>query len=180
MPSRTESPSKTPVFPIPEVWLQAVEDPQLRDLPYKVETNEHEQLVLSPYKLRHTIYQSRIANLLLESRQASKLPEGTWLTEVSVATSRGVKVPDVAWASQERIDQVGIDAPAMTVAPELVVEVFSESNSRAEIAGKRELYFEVGAIEVWTCSRDGRMVFYDREGEIPASRLVPSFPSKID
>lgn len=71
------------------------------------------------------------------------------------------------------------DAEASPVMPELVVEVLSPSNTRAEIEEKRRIYFAGGAQEVWTCDADGRMSFYDAGGEISRSRLAPAFPASI-
>jgi Uma2 family endonuclease len=45
-------------------------------------------------------------------------------------------------------------------APEVCVEVFSASNTFAEIAEKIVLYFEAGAQEVWTCDQDGILEFH--------------------
>ncbi len=66
------------------------------------------------------------------------------------------------------------------MAPEICIEVLSESNTRAEIDEKRLLYFERGAQELWTCDLKGRMRFFDSSGEMSGSGLVPSFPSDID
>ena len=41
------------------------------------------------------------------------------------------------------------------------------------------LYFAAGALEVWVCELDGKMRFYDRNGEIMKSFLAPKFPAKI-
>ena len=46
------------------------------------------------------------------------------------------------------------------LAPEICVEVFSPSNSVAEIEGKILLYFERGAQECWTCDGTGVMTFF--------------------
>ena len=45
-------------------WSRALRDPQLRDLPYKVETNEFGQLVLSPHKLQHSRRKMQLGDLL--------------------------------------------------------------------------------------------------------------------
>jgi hypothetical protein len=44
---------------------------------------------------------------------------------------------------------------------------------------KMDLYFEGGSLEVWTCDVRGHIRFYDRDGDLPTSKLVPSFPVKI-
>ena len=100
--------------------------------------------------------------------------------EFAVTTRKGVKVPDVVWIAAERLADIPDDAEASPVMPEIVVEVLSEGNTEAEIAEKRRLYLDEGAQEVWTCAPDGTVAFYDADGPIEASALVPSFPATID
>lgn len=155
-------------------WSRALADPQLRDLAYKIETNEHGQLVLSPHKPRHSFQQGKVADLL-----RNELQQGEIAPELAVETPWGVKVPDVVWISAERLARIPEDAEASPVMPELVIEVLSRSNTRSEIEEKRRVYFAGGAEEVWTCDPEGKIDFHDRAGEIPRSRIVPSFPSTI-
>lgn len=163
-----------------EAWSRALEDPALRDLPYRVETNEHGQLVLSPHKPLHGVQQMSIGVLLRGLAAGSELPPGKVAAEFAVETRYGVKAPDVAWISAERWAQVPRDAEASPVMPELVIEVLSKANARAEIEEKRRLYFEGGCLEFWTCGADGRMTFYGPDGQLPASALVPAFPTVVE
>ena len=156
-------------------WSRALRDPSLRDLPYKIETNEHGQLVMSPQKPGHGLLQFRIGTLLEQFE-----PGGRVAVEFAVETSKGVKLPDVVWISDERLQQMPEGAEACPVAPEICVEVLSYSNTKGEIEEKRNLYFEQGALEVWTCDMMGRMRFFDHSGERSASGLAPSFPVRID
>ncbi len=156
-------------------WSRALRDPSLRDLPYKIETNEYGQLVMSPQKPGHGLLQGRVGTLLEKIDRS-----GQMAVEFAVETSKGVKVPDVVWISDERLSRMPQDAEACPVAPEICVEVLSYSNTHAEIDEKRRLYFEKGAVEVWTCDMRGRMRFYDAAGEIERSAFAPSFPAEID
>lgn len=156
-------------------WSRALRDPSLRDLPYKVETNEYGQLVMSPLKPKHGRAQSRIDVLFSELVDAP----GSGAVEFAIETSKGVKVPDVVWMSEERWSQFAEDAEASPIAPEICVEVLSASNTPAEIDEKRQLYFECDALEMWTCDMEGRMRFFDPTGEQEASALVPAFPARI-
>lgn len=162
--------------PSRQAWRRAIEDPSLRDLPYRIETNEFGQLVMSPMKYRRSWYAGEIGRLLSEHAPVS----GRMPVELGIDTSKGVKVPDVAWMTEERSRQQPIDADAITVAPEICVEVLSASNTQAEMEEKRRLYIACGAEEFWTCDEEGRMRFFDAKDEIPASRLVPRFPKQID
>ncbi|MEF8817737.1 MAG: Uma2 family endonuclease [Salinibacter sp.] len=157
-------------------WHRVLNDPQLRALPYKVETNEHRQIVLRPHTPQHGLRQSRISDLLRDHAPQG----GARAVEFAVDTAKGVKVPAVIWIAEDRLARIPDDAEASPVVPDLVVEVLSESNTESEIAEKRRLYLDEGAQEVWTCGPDGRMTFYDEEGERKASALVPSFPNTLN
>lgn len=157
------------------IWSRALRDPSLRDLPYKIETNEHGQLVMSPQKPRHGRMQLRIGSMLEQI-----VPSGKAAVEFAVETRRGVKLPDVVWISEERWTLIPEDAEVSQIAPEICIEVLSDSNTRSEIDEKRSLYFERGAREVWTCDVNGQMRFFIPTGERPHSRLVPSFPRRVE
>ena len=158
------------------LWHRVLNDPQLQDLPYKIETNEHGQIVLSPHKPQHGIRQSKVSDLLRDHATQA----GTRAVEFAVETAKGVKVPDVVWMSEERLVEMPDDAEASPVMPEVVVEVLSEGNTDAEIAEKRQLYLDEGAQEVWTCAGDGTMTFHDETGTIESSAVVPSFPREVE
>jgi hypothetical protein len=42
-----------------------------------------------------------------------------------------------------------------------------------------ELYFGAGALEFWMCDEAGNVTFYDPAGQLPKSKLCPSFPNKV-
>jgi Uma2 family endonuclease len=155
-------------------WREIVEDPSLRDLPYKVETNARGQLVLSPHKNYHSRLQSRV--FLLLQRHA---PEGLISVEYALATPAGVKAPDVVWMSPEREREMAATGDPSTLAPELCVEVMSASNTEAELQEKRTLYRDLGAEEVWIVSEDGSIQFFG-DDEKSSSRIAPSCPATID
>jgi Uma2 family endonuclease len=151
-------------------WQEVCAHPSLQNLPFKIELNEWGQVVMSPTKLYHSIFQGRITRQLPES--------GEIIVECAIETAKGVKVADVAWASDERFELIK-NEDACSVAPEICVEVLSTSNTKEEINEKRALYFAVGAQEVWTCNKNGTVKFYDAQGELKQSRLVPDFPRNI-
>lgn len=155
-------------------WQEVVADPHLRDLPYKIETNEWGQVVMTAAKLRHGNYQFKIGLLL----STSGLKDGEIVTECAIQTSKGTKVADVAWFSRERWLQVAdeFDSP---IAPEICVEILSPGNTTGEIEEKRQLYFAAGASEVWVCSAKGKMRFYNQNGELKVSALAPNFTKDI-
>src|SRR4051812_2035295 len=93
-------------------WQQVVEDPNLQDLPYKIELNEWGQIVMTPTRLLHGKYQFKIGALLAELVQKA----GEIVTECAIQTTQGTKVADVAWFSTERWEQVKDDYDA-SIAP---------------------------------------------------------------
>lgn len=155
-------------------WQDIVADPNLRDLPYKIETNERGQIVMTPARLRHGNYQSKVGFLLMTlCRQGGEV-----VMECAIQTSKGTKVADVGWFSDERWAQVKdeFDSP---IAPEICVEVVSPANSTSEIDEKKQLYFNAKASEVWVCSAKGKVRFYTQAGELNVSALIPDFPKEI-
>lgn len=155
-------------------WDQVCDDPALKDLPYKIELNEWGQIVMSPTSIRHVMFQDHIAAVL-----KSLLKTGRVLQEFPVTTSENVKAPDVVWISDALLAQVR-DQTASPIAPELCVEVMSPGNTQSQQLHKKALYLEAGAREVWICSEQGDIEFYDASGKLPQSALAPSFPSRIE
>lgn len=77
-----------------------------------------------------------------------------------------VRIPDVAFASWERFPDRRVPAvPIPSLAPDLVVEVLSVSNTEAEMDRKRGEYFSAGVRLVWLVDPRQRMVavFTSRE-----------------
>jgi len=157
-----------------ERWHAITDDPTLQDLPYKIETNNRGQLILSPHKNRHSDLQTRL--FLLLQKHA---PAGHISVEYALATPEGVKVPDVVWMSPGRRAEMRDTGDPSTLAPELCVEILSASNTDDELREKRALYREIGAEEVWIVDPDGRIRFF-AETERDASALAPSCPTRVD
>lgn len=158
-------------------WQRVLDDPALRNLPYKVETNERGQIILSPRKLRHSFSKTRITDLIGDHAGQPGEPAVAFPIE----TATGVKVPDVVRISEERLGALPEDAEASPFAPDICVEVLSSANTDAEMEEKRRLYFDHGAREVWLCDTAGRMTFYVAGSEQPVKRSVfmPAFPVTI-
>ena len=145
-------------------WAELCNDPLLRDLPGKIELNAYGVIEMSPASNRHAFRQAAIAQEF-----GLQLPGGRALVECSVATSDGVRVPDVAWASAEFVARHGEVTPFPS-APEICVEVRSPSNTDAEMAFKTQLFLAAGAVEVWIVSDTGAWQIFDAHGQQAASR----------
>lgn len=159
------------------VWDKLVSDPLMASLPFRIETDEHGQIIMSPPAApSHGARQGEITGLLRESERGGKV-----IVECPVSTSKGVKTADVAWASTEAWKSAQ-GFSCFPRAPELCIEILSPSNTTSEIQEKKRLYFEAGAVEVWLCGEDGSIRFFARSapGEsLPSSTLFPGFPSTI-
>lgn len=153
-------------------WQEIARDPSLRNLPYKVETNSRGQIVLSPQTNLHSVQQKAVQDFLDEHA-----PEGISPPELAIATPEGVKVPDVAWMSDERWGQMQQTGDPSTLAPEICVEVLSSSNTEEEIREKRALHLQAGAEEVWVVE-DGEVRFFGEE-ERERSEIAPEFPDQL-
>lgn len=156
-----------------EQWQDVVTDSALRDLSYKVETNEHGQIVLSPPKAQHARLQGRVLDVL---RTAGE--EGCGLPEFSVATEAGVRGPDVVWMPPGRYDEILETGDPPTIAPDLCIEVMSESNDWDEVEEKQTLYLEAGAEEVWIVTGEGTVRFF-ADKELETSEMIPDFPAHL-
>jgi Uma2 family endonuclease len=59
------------------------------------------------------------------------------------------------------------------------IEIVSPSSTSFEMKAKCLLYLNASRTEFWTCDLKGNMRFYDRAGELEASRLAPGFPTLV-
>jgi Uma2 family endonuclease len=154
-------------------WEQLCDDVSLDYIPYRVELSRHGQLVMSPRRSYHSIFQSRIIRWLNQL-----LPTGEAMPECPIETVSGIGVADVAWASPEKV-QRNFDLPSWAESPEIVTEVLSPANSGEEIRNKRSAVFAKGALEFWVCNQKGRIQFFGRRGKLTKSRLCPDFPNSV-
>ncbi len=139
-------------------WAEVCNDPTLRDLPYKIELNAFGTIEAGARNNRRARLQGRIAHEL-----ASQLPNGGVLTECPILTDIGVRVPDVAWASNDFLARHG-EATPFPEAPEICVEIRSPSNSQEELALKSQAFLAAGAREVRVVSEDGDLTVHDAAG----------------
>jgi Uma2 family endonuclease len=158
-------------------WAQLLTDPEVAKIEGRVETDRYGYVIMSPPPApSHGSYQVEIGHLL---RTLS--PDGRVISECPISTADGVKAADVAWASPERMRELG-NRPCFPRAPEICVEVVSPSNTEAELREKMALYFDAGAQEVWLCADDGAMSFLAAGTAEPlaASQICPRFPKPVE
>jgi Uma2 family endonuclease len=157
-------------------WAELMHDREFAKFEGRIETDRYGHVIMSPPPAAsHGSYQFRIGALLDRLMQ-----QGRVVTECPISTADGVKAADVAWASPERLRELG-EGVCFPRAPEICVEVLSPGNSEAEMREKTALYFDAGAGEVWLCSPAGAMTFWSAGEPAPleASRLCPDFPRQV-
>ena len=157
-------------------WEELCRDTSLENLPYKIELNSWGKIEMSPASYRHGLLQARMA---VELRR--QLSGGEVLTGCPVLTEIGVRVPDVAWASDEFVLANGETTPCPS-APEICVEILSPANSDAEIVAKTQAYLAAGAREVWIVEDSGAIRYFDSGGEKLTSAFAVSIslPPRLD
>lgn len=140
-------------------WDEMLRDPSLQDLPYKIELNSWGKVEMSPASNRHGRLQAAIC-----ADFARQLPRGAAISECSIFTRIGIRVPDVVWASSEFMAAYGEITPYMR-APEICIEIISPSNVDAELKEKTSAYLAAGAQEVWLVSEEGAIRCFTLDGE---------------
>ncbi len=145
-------------------WTSVINNPLLKELPFKIELNKWGKILMSPASNNHGRLQYEVGKRIDHHKGSGKV-----IMECSIQTTDGVKVADVAWASDIFIEEFGYSTPYIK-APEICVEITSPSNSKGEIEEKVQLYLAKGAHEVWVVNQDGETTYYAHEGTIPASR----------
>jgi len=113
---------------------------------------------MSPASFIHSLLQGRLAKIL-----GNQL-DGEVFAELAVQTTKGIRVPDVAWGTKEYVQKHIKDIFALS-APELCVEIIPSSNTVDEMKDKVELFLEAGAIEVWLITEDGQVNYHDSRGQ---------------
>lgn len=157
-------------------WAELLADPELRKIEGRVETDRHGHVLMGPPPAAsHGSYQFQIGAILDRLMRGGRV-----VTECPVSTADGVRAADVAWASANRVRELG-ESIVFSRAPEICVEVLSPDNTAAEMREKAALYFDAGAQEVWLCGLTGNMTFHPEAESVPvrASRLCPEFPDQI-
>ena len=147
-------------------WSEVIDNPLLQNLPFKIELNKWGKILMSPASNNHGNLQFKIGDIIHRAKH-----NGEIIMECSVNTPMGVKVADVAWASDEFIVQYGFNTP-YEIAPEICVEVISPSNSKKEMDEKIKLYLNQGAKEVWLCNQEMEISYYSPAGRIERSSEI--------
>lgn len=147
-------------------WAEIINNPLFENLPFKIELNRFGQILMSPASNSHGNMEYRVGRALERG-----CPPGEIIIECAIQTRDGVKVADVAWASNAFIAEHGYSTPYVQ-APEICVEILSPSNSEEEMRIKIDLYLAKGAEEVWLVDTTANIRFFAHSGEISGSRFI--------
>jgi len=124
-----------------------------------------EELVEGRVVVNEPTHRHQAAVLEIANRLLAWIASGHDRGRVSLAldlriSDRDVLAPDVLWYSdRERLE---VDAPVQIVAPELVVEVRSQSTWSYDVGLKRERYERWGVDELWLVDTESRSVLVHR------------------
>jgi Uma2 family endonuclease len=168
--AKPEAAQRLSLAELRERWRQLAGNRLVAEIPCKVELSEKGAIEVSPPTIRHALIQAFLARELARQR-----PEGTTLTECTVETDIGMRIPDVVWVSRELMEQHR-NEDQFLVAPDLCVEVLSPTNTRIEMAEKTAAYLAAGAKEVWIVGEDGVPEIHTRDGRVDASTLGFELP----
>ena len=180
MPPVIQLPEKSPqtTFNLKR-WEEMCADPELARIEGRLESDRFGRIIMTPPPgYEHGGYQSEVAFVLKRH-----LLEGRVSTECPISTRDGVRAADVAWVNAEMLASLPPNTVCLPSAPAICVEVVSPSNSTAELAEKRMLYFDAGAKEVWQCDQGVMSFFVAAEGSgtaIERSTIVADFPPRIE
>lgn len=112
------------------------------------ELSEGELIVVGNAGWRHEIIKSTIATLLavcLDRRRIGRVFSETQFTMVG----GGARIPDVAFVSQRKLDSLPDQDMAIPFAPDLAIEIISNSEIAARAEKKVQEYLASGVQEVW-------------------------------
>ena len=127
-------------------WQALCADPTFEDIAGKIELTEWGEILMSPVGNSHVIAVMCIAETL------RKALGGHTMGEVGVATSIGVRAPDVAWCSESYLAAHPEEMP-LSSAPEICVEIVSASNALPKLREKAMAYVNAGAVRHGSCIR---------------------------
>jgi Uma2 family endonuclease len=138
--------------------------------------------------------ESLLAGVLIEALRKFVVPRNLGLVSTPDGMLRLfpglVRIPDVAFASWDRFPGRKVpDDPIPTLAPDLVAEVLSASNTPAEMERKRAEYFTYGVRVLWEVdpaartvtvyTPDQAVVVLDSTQVLDGGAVLPGFTLKL-
>jgi len=143
----------------------------------RYETIDGELFVTRAPHWKHQKAAGRINTALDIWSQSTQLGETVPAPGVIFSDADNV-IPDVAWASRERLALLLDDAGHLTAAPELIVEVLSSgpTNQRRDRDLKLRLYSARGVLEYWLIDWEAQQLEVYRREETALRLVAILFP----
>lgn len=156
------------------------------DKRYRYELVQGELRRMSPTSPRHGRYEVRLIVAISKYLEANPIGEvfpGDAGFQLQ-ADPLTIRAPDVAFVAQQQIPS-GLTAGFWPLAPDLVVEIISPSESASEIAEKVSDYLRAGVQLLWLVYPDQKEVqeyrpqqpfhIYDHNGQLDGHEVLPGF-----
>jgi Uma2 family endonuclease len=154
-----------------QTWERLCTTPGFSHPGFTCDVSPEGKVIMSPTFNYHGWYQARLAVLF-----AQLAPTGQPFVELAVLTDSGLFEVDVAWTREYRkVREQKYASPA----PEICVEVESESNTPQEFNRKSDALFSAGCSEVWIVRKGGQIEFYSKGRLVDRSLLLLDFPANI-
>lgn len=134
-------------------------------------------------------YECRVASIILRSMgnfvDEHKLGDVLGADATLRILPHMVRIPDVSFLSWEPLKKIRRGMPVPRVAPDLAVEVLSESNTRREMERKLKEYFRAGVRLVWyvdpatrtaeVFTSPTKVTHVTEDGSLDGGKLLPGF-----
>ena len=104
-----------------------------------------------------------------------KLRNGRLVLNVPVETSDGLRVAELGWVSEARLQTLRTE-PAWSAAPDIVVNFIGRSMSQFQADEARHLFVKAGARESWVVWPNGGV---ERYVEVSAKPLLGEYPRQL-
>lgn len=112
------------------------------------ELSDGELILVGNAGALHELTKTRIFEILTEYRIQRKAAGRAFAETQFTLRADRARIPDLAWVSQSKLDQIPRENRAISVAPDLAVEIISDSEQPEAIEQKLRDYLEAG-VEVW-------------------------------
>jgi Uma2 family endonuclease len=111
------------------------------------ELSDGELIVVGNAGALHELIKSRMFEILTEYRLRTKAGRAFAETQFTLRADRA-RIPDVAWVSESKLSLIPRANRAIPIAPDLAVEIISDSEAPEETEQRLRDFLEAGA-EVW-------------------------------
>ncbi len=111
------------------------------------ELSDGDLIVVGNAGALHELIKTTVFEILTEYRLRTRSGRAFAETQFALRPDRA-RIPDVAWVSQERLPQIPRSNRAIGIAPDVAIEIVSDSEQPNETERKLRDYLEAG-VEVW-------------------------------